>query len=112
MREALTTLRDIGSTYYSVVALEHHGVLAALTGRDEIAAELLGYTDRQHQALGQIRDTTERVGFERALGTLDSRLGAARLQPLLARGALLSEDAARTLATLLQGGEASLQTEP
>ncbi len=111
MGKALAILRDVGSAYFTLVALEHNGVLAALTGMNDIAAELLGYTDRQLRILGQVREGTERYGFERAVSLLRERLGEDRLSHAMEGGAARSEEDAIKCAAIVQSEVLRLRAE-
>ena len=73
--EALEILQETGVPYYVTVALEHCAVLAALSGDIERACSILGYTQRQIEAAGRVREQTESLGHRRAIRLLEERLG-------------------------------------
>ena len=97
LSESLAALRDAGAASWLVTVLEHHAVFAALRGANERAAELFGYTSAMYRKLGQVREGTERYGFERLSALLTERYGD-ELPGRLASGAQLSEREALALA--------------
>ncbi len=92
LQEALQGLRQSG-TRWMITALEHHAVLAGLTGDHERAALLLGFTDK-HYGTGDTRQTTERHGYERLIGLLSNAYGERELADKMAAGAWLSDEQA------------------
>lgn len=92
LQEALLGLKQSG-TRWMITALEHHAVLAGLTGDHEQAAILLGFTDK-HYGAGDTRQTTERHGYERLIRLLSNAYGERELADKMAAGAWLSDEQA------------------
>jgi predicted ATPase/class 3 adenylate cyclase len=98
LREALT-LNVAGGSRWSTSTLEHHALLAALRGKDEPAARLMGFTDERYRAGDGMRDTTELTGYRRLAGILRERLDGAEFDRLRAAGAAMTLEEALKEAT-------------
>jgi predicted ATPase/class 3 adenylate cyclase len=108
LREALQLLRQSGNRWL-ITAVEHHAVLAGLTGDHERASLLVGFTEA-HYARGDTRQRTEQLGYERLMRllaqiyeteALAQRMSAgARLkdEQALEHAAAISQDTSQTLA--------------
>ena len=93
-REGLMVARDAGADIHVAYALQHLAGVAAQTGRPEIGAQLLGYSDRRVAELGRPREPTEQILYDLTNATLRDILGAARFEDLFAAGAHLVEERA------------------
>jgi predicted ATPase/DNA-binding XRE family transcriptional regulator len=91
IEEALGMLQETGVPYYVTVALEHCAVLATLGGDIERACSILAYTQRAIESAGRTREQTERIGYLRAIGLLEERLGPDELARRFAQDALIDE---------------------
>ena len=92
LREALRIIRQTGARW-TLTALEHHALLAALSGDAERAALLAGFTSAQY-AGDDTRQTTERIGFERLMRMLRERYDETELAERMDAGARLSSEQA------------------
>ncbi len=90
LREALDLLKKSGARWITT-ALEHHALLAALLGDHKRAAALSGYTDAYYGVHGKSRQRTERHGYERLQGMLQTALPREELERLLSDGAHMSD---------------------
>lgn len=104
LRQALDLLKRTGARW-TLTALEHAALLAALTSDHERAASLVGYTTARY-ADDDTRQTTERIGYERVMGLLHARYAAADLALRLEVGARLGDEQA------LESASAILETAP
>ena len=95
MREGLPLVAEDGSAW---VFADHVALLAALSGRLRDAALLVGYADATWAAKEASRQPTETHAHDRVHALLRERLAGNELEPLLAEGAVLSEESARRLA--------------
>ncbi len=93
LREALHVLKRSVSRW-SVPVLEHHAHFAALIGDHERAVVLLGFTDAQYLSRGEVREATERRGYERLMGLLAEVYAADELTRRIGEGARLTEEQA------------------
>jgi predicted ATPase/class 3 adenylate cyclase len=91
-REGLRMARQTGYELYIASALQHLALLAVLGGDARRGAQLLGYVDTQHSALGIQRDTTEQWGYDKLMAALRQTLRATEIAHLVAEGAAWSED--------------------
>src|SRR5581483_6821983 len=92
LREALHIMRKTGARW-TVTALEHHALLAGLSGDAERAALLAGYTSA-HYAADDTRQTTEHIGYQRLMRLLNERYDATELAERMAAGSRLTEEQA------------------
>ena len=72
LREALPVMRHTGARW-TLTALEHHALLAGLSGDPSARALLAGFTSAQY-AGDDTRQTTERIGYERLMRLLRGAL--------------------------------------
>jgi tetratricopeptide (TPR) repeat protein len=93
-REALRWALPEQNAWNVATALQHFALLAALRGQREAGARLLGYVDKQLEALGMKREATEQWGYERLLQALKSEEVSGHLERLRADGQAWSEDEA------------------
>ena len=84
------------------IAIEHLALLAALDGNLVRAATLEGYAGAAYRRVGDEREGTERVTYNRLSSILSEALAPGELTRMLADGAALSTEAAIALA--LQDG--------
>ena len=102
LHEALDLLRLSGPAWVSTV-LEHHALLAAMQGDRERAATLLGFTDARFRARGEVRQQTERRGYERLAELLTRADADGQLEQLTKAGERLSEEEALAAAAAIYG---------
>lgn len=93
-RQSLVLARDLQSSAFAAIALQHLTLIAALKGQTERAGRLLGFVDAQFQALGMQRETTERWGYDKLMTALSQQTGDAKIAQLAAEGAVWTEDQA------------------
>ncbi len=93
LREALALQRRSRSGWFGTV-LEHHALLAALLDDRERAALLAGFTDFRYVSRGEVRQQTERRGWERLQQILQAAFTAAELADRMRAGAELAEEQA------------------
>jgi len=93
LREALALQRRSRSTWFATV-LEHHALLAALLGDLERAAVLAGFTDFRYTSRGEVRQQTEKRGWERLEQALRTAYAADQLAVHMRGGASLTEEQA------------------
>ena len=93
-REALRWAQPELNVWNMAVALQHLALLAALRGRPESAAKLLGYVDVQYDALALEREATEKWGHAKLLSLLNERFQPGELVAMLAAGSVWTEDRA------------------
>jgi predicted ATPase/class 3 adenylate cyclase len=93
LREALALQRRARSGWFGTV-LEHHALLAALLGDRERAAVLAGFTDFRYASRGEVRQQTERRGWERLEQILRAAYAAEELAAHTRTGAALGEEQA------------------
>ncbi len=93
LREALELQRRSRSGWFGTV-LEHHALLAALLGDRERAAVLAGFTDSRMTSRREVRQQTERRGWERLEQILRTAYAAGELAAHMSAGAALAEEQA------------------
>ncbi|HEY6325174.1 MAG TPA: adenylate/guanylate cyclase domain-containing protein [Candidatus Cybelea sp.] len=93
LREALALQQRSRSAWFATV-LEHHALLAALLGDRERAAILAGFTDFRYTSRGEVRQQTEKRGWERLVQILRTAYPADQLTVHMRGGAKLSEEQA------------------
>jgi predicted ATPase len=93
-REGLELACRVENSIAAAWALGHLAELAAETGDVERAARLLGRTDAAYHETGSAREPTEQRGYDRALECIGTSLPQARIDALMAEGALMGPDAA------------------
>ncbi|HZV76973.1 MAG TPA: adenylate/guanylate cyclase domain-containing protein [Candidatus Babeliales bacterium] len=69
LRRALQLQREAGERWLASL-IQHHALLAALWRDSERAAPLAGFSDGLYAASGEVRQYTERRGYERLMATL------------------------------------------
>jgi tetratricopeptide (TPR) repeat protein len=92
LQEALDILKQTGARW-TITALEHHALLAALRGDHDRAATLLGFTEA-HYAKGDTRQTTERIGKDRLTELLHREFKDDDLARRMRLGAWLNDEQA------------------
>ena len=90
LREALALERRSRSGWFGTV-LEHHALLAALSGERERAALLAGFTDFRYTSRGEVRQQTEKLGRDRLMQILATAYSAEQLASRMDAGARLEE---------------------
>jgi tetratricopeptide (TPR) repeat protein len=100
LRDALTLVRRTGQGWLTTV-LEHHALLAALHERHERAATLFGFTDAQYRKRGEVRQHTERTGYDRLVALLARAFESGELERLTGAGAALTEEEALAAAAAI-----------
>ncbi|MGC1380350.1 MAG: TIR domain-containing protein [Candidatus Baltobacteraceae bacterium] len=100
LREALALQRASGSGWLGSV-LEHHALLAGVLGDHERAVLLVGFTDAHYRARGDVRQYTERHGYERLMTLLAEIYAAEELEQRMGAGARLSQEQALTHAAAI-----------
>jgi predicted ATPase len=98
LREALRVLKRSGARWV-VIAVEHHAVLAGLTGDQARAALLIGFSESRFSAQGRKRQRTELHGYERLMRLLVDVYDADELAEQMSRGARLEEEEALAIAS-------------
>jgi len=93
-RDALSFARQAQDTLMTAFALQHCAMLAALLGKPQGAAKLVGYFDVQLKELGATRGPTEQWGYEKLMTTLREHLSEAEMEKFAAEGSAWSEDQA------------------
>ena len=91
-RAALYGAQKAADRFDIAVAVQHLGLLAALRGKRQVAARLVGYTDAQYEDLEQERETTEAWGYAKIDAALREHMSDAEMKSLAAEGAAWSED--------------------
>jgi hypothetical protein len=71
---------------------DYLALLAAIEGRPQAAARLIGYADARYAAAGTAREINEARAVERAGRLVAARLGAAAFERLKAAGAKIGDD--------------------
>jgi tetratricopeptide (TPR) repeat protein len=92
LREALAMLKKTGARWM-ITALEHHALLGELLGNHERAAILVGFTGA-HYSDEDVRQRTERIGYERLMRLLSETFAGDDLARHLSAGARLSDEQA------------------
>ena len=93
-REALATARDAGVDSQVAFSIQHLASVAWQNDRPEVAARLLGYSDRRISELGRPREYTEQYLFDLTSAALRATLGEEQFVRLLAAGENMVEDVA------------------
>ncbi len=93
LREALALQRRSRSGWFGTV-LEHHALFAALLGDRERAAVLAGFTDSRYASRGEVRQQTERRGWERLEQILRTAYAPDELAAHMRAGTALAEEQA------------------
>jgi len=93
-REGLRIARHVQSAYAIPIAIQHLALVTALQRQPHGAARLLGYVDVQYKVVGNVRESTEKWGYDKLIGTLRQQLSEAEIERLAAEGAAWSEDQA------------------
>jgi predicted ATPase/class 3 adenylate cyclase len=76
------------------MALENHALLAALLADHERAVALLGFTDAAYGSRGEVRQYTERYGYERLIALLREVYSDDELARRMSEGACLTQEQA------------------
>ena len=92
LREGLRWARLENNSWNIAVALQHLALIAALQGRTELAARLVGYVNERYESLGLERETTEQWAYQKLSSTLRERLTEEQLSTLGVEGVTLSEE--------------------
>jgi len=98
LREALRILRRSGAHWLGT-AIEHHAVLAGLSGDHLPASALIGFSEAQIATQGRKRPRTEQHGYDRLMRVLREVYGPEELARRMAGGAMLAEEEALALAS-------------
>ncbi len=102
LRNALDLLNRSHSGWLHM-ALENHALLAALLGDQERAAALAGFTDAAYASRGEVRQYTERYGYEHLTALLREVYSADELARRMSEGACLTEEQALAHAAAIHG---------
>src|SRR5207249_407636 len=89
--EGLPLRRELGSAW---VTMDHLALRAALAGKVANAARLTGFADSAFATKESSRQPNEARAHRRVLALLREKLAADALGPLLAEGAMMTEDEA------------------
>lgn len=92
--------------------MEHHALLAGLSGDLERAARLVGFTDAQYRAAGEVRQHTERLGRERLTALLCAAFPDEERARHMRAGALLRDEEALAEASKIHENTGSLAAVP
>lgn len=92
--KALRLARQTQARFDIAVAVQHFAMLAALLGKPQAAARLIGYSDAEYKALEQERESTEAWGYNKTMTALHDQLSDDEIAKLRAEGAAWSEDRA------------------
>jgi len=93
-RTGLRLAREVQSSDLVAIAVQHLGLVAAMSGQATHALRLLGYVDAQFKALGYQREWTEQWSHDKLMAALREQLREAEIERLTAEGAAWSEDQA------------------
>jgi predicted ATPase/DNA-binding CsgD family transcriptional regulator len=102
-REALRWAKRERNAWNIAVALQHLALIAALDGRWECGALVLGYVNARYKALALEREPTEQWAYERLMAALGDGLTDGEITRLDLEGSALAED---------EVTDAALQTDP
>jgi predicted ATPase/DNA-binding CsgD family transcriptional regulator len=94
VREALREAQAEQNAWNTAVALQHLALLAALGSQGRLAAQLIGYVDKQFADLGIQRETTEEWIYGKLIASLRAELTESAIASLGEEGAVWSEDRA------------------
>jgi predicted ATPase/Flp pilus assembly protein TadD len=111
LREALQLQRTAGPGWLRMV-LENHALLAALLQSHEDAVVLLGFTDAHYASRGEVREFTERHGYERLMGLLAEAFAADELGRRLGEGARLTDGQALAYAAAIHESTTTVAALP
>jgi tetratricopeptide (TPR) repeat protein len=111
LREALALQLRSGSGWLGMV-VEHHALLAGILGDHERAVVLVGFSDAHYTSRGQVRQFTERRGYERLMGLLAEIYEADELAGRMSVGARLTEEQALAHAAAIHQPTNSLAATP
>lgn len=100
LREALELQSRSGSGWLAGV-IEAHALLAALGADCERAVLLVGFSDALYRARGEVRQHTERRGYERLMELLAAAYGPQEAATRMATGARLGEKEALAAAAAI-----------
>jgi predicted ATPase/class 3 adenylate cyclase len=101
LRDALD-LHNRSHSGWLHMLLGNHALLAVLLGEHERAVELAGFTDAAYASRGEIRQYTERHGYERLMALLREVYSADELARRMNEGARLTEEQALAHAAAIQ----------
>jgi hypothetical protein len=108
-REALPLALEVDSRLAFLIAIQHlAGIVLARDGDAQRAARLLGFVDAHFAAAAFVRETTERLGYERDLAAIQTQLGATATAEELAVGARYTDERAVREAQRADSGGAAL----
>jgi predicted ATPase/class 3 adenylate cyclase/Flp pilus assembly protein TadD len=93
LREALDLHNRSHSGWLHMV-LENHALLAALLADHERAVALVGFSDAAYRSRGEVRQYTERCGYERLMELLREVYSAEELVRRMSEGACLTQEQA------------------
>jgi predicted ATPase/class 3 adenylate cyclase/Flp pilus assembly protein TadD len=93
LRDALDLHNRSRSGWLHMV-LENHALLAALLGDHERAVELAGFAGAAYGSRGEVRQYTERYGYERLIALLREVYSSDELARRMGEGACLTEEQA------------------
>ncbi|HEV2879539.1 MAG TPA: hypothetical protein VGW96_08105, partial [Candidatus Eremiobacteraceae bacterium] len=86
-RDAVHWAREAKNELILADTVQHLGLIAALNGHAQHAAQLRGYVDAQFMELGEVREYTEIWSYEKLNASLRDRLDEATIEALGAEGA-------------------------
>jgi hypothetical protein len=108
-REALPLALEVDSRLAFLIAIQHlAGIVLARDGDAQRAARLLGFVDAHFSAAAFVRETMERLGYERDLAAIQTQLGATATAEELAVGARYTDERAVREAQRADSGGAAL----
>ncbi|WP_081609755.1 adenylate/guanylate cyclase domain-containing protein [Mesorhizobium sp. STM 4661] len=90
-RESLRDANTLGLSSYIVILVEHLALVAALDGKLDRAARMLGYSDRMRLFHGSVREGTEQKIYERLAPLVASIVPREKLIRLAGEGAAWTE---------------------
>jgi predicted ATPase/class 3 adenylate cyclase len=102
--DGLRRAREFQYRLYIGISLQTLALIAALDGRIETAARVLGQVDAQFDALGYHREWSEQWVYDRLLAALREKLSDGEIERLRAEGAGWPEDRAVDEASKAEGG--------
>jgi predicted ATPase/class 3 adenylate cyclase len=111
LREALRLQSKSGASWLGKV-LEHHALLAVLVGESERGALLAGFTDALYRSRGDVREHTERRGYERLMHLLAQAHAAEELLRWMNAGAELTGEQALAHAAAIHEATTSPAASP
>ena len=111
LHEALVWQRNSASGSLGAV-LEHHALFCALLEDHERAVLLVGFTDAYYVSRGQVRESTERRGYERLMLLLSEVYAADELARRMSEGARLTAEQALAHAEAIHQSTNNLAAMP